>query len=235
MSRLCMFMGSVLLAAPLGAAEALERALPGATGFSLAALVLLVLAAVLLTSLGWALVLRRLRRQLAVSAQTDALTGLANRAALDARFAICHEQAQRYARPFALMLLDIDHLRRVNEERGHQCGDKVLQQFSQLLQECIRGSDGLGRWGGEEFLLLCPETSLEQAVAFAERICARARGYAFASGQRQTLSAGVAELMPGDTLDALLQRAEAALTRAKQEGRDRVCFTANDELDGLPL
>ncbi|WP_371132370.1 GGDEF domain-containing protein [Pseudomonas sp.] len=196
---------------------------------------LLVLAVALLTSLFWGLKLRGLQRQLQVRAQTDALTGLATRVALDSRFAICHEQAQRYARPFTLILLDIDHFKRVNDELGHRLGDEVLREFGQLLQECIRGSDGLGRWGGEEFLLLCPETTLEQAVAFAERICARARTYKFASGRQQTLSGGVVELMPGDTLDALLQRAEAALAQAKNQGRDRVCFTANDELDDLPL
>lgn len=195
----------------------------------------LVVVAMLLTSLFWIARLRQLQRQLQVSAQTDALTGLATRVALDARFAICHEQAQRYARPLTLILLDIDHFKRVNDELGHRLGDQVLREFSQLLQECIRGSDGLGRWGGEEFLILCPETTLEQAVAFAERICARARTYRYASAQQQTLSGGVAELMPGDTLDALLQRAEAALAQAKAQGRDRVCFTANNELDDLPL
>lgn len=198
-------------------------------------LVGLVVMTVVLTSLFWSSKLRRLQHQLQVSAQTDALTGLATRVALDARFAICHEQAQRYARPLTLIMLDIDHFKRVNDTLGHRLGDEVLREFSQLLQECIRGSDGLGRWGGEEFLILCPETTLEQAVAFAERICARARTYPFASGQQQTLSGGVAELMPGDTLDALLQRAEAALAQAKAQGRDRVCFTANEELDDLPL
>jgi diguanylate cyclase (GGDEF)-like protein len=178
---------------------------------------------ILLTSLFWIAKLRRLNQQLQVKSQTDSLTGLANRAALDSRFAIAHEQAQRYGRPLSLIMLDIDHFKRVNDDLGHQVGDQVLREFSELLKACARGSDGLGRWGGEEFLLLCPETDLQQARAFAERICARARQQPFASGRPQTLSAGVAELVPGDTLDALLQRADAALYQAKHEGRDRVC------------
>lgn len=194
---------------------------------------LLLVLAVLLTSLFWAFKLRQLSTQLQAREQTDALTGLANRTALDSRFAICHEQAQRYARPFALILLDIDQFKRVNDELGHQLGDHVLQEFAQLIKDCIRGSDCLGRWGGEEFLILCPETTLEQAVAFAERIRVHTHKQQFASGRAQTLSAGVAELMPGDTLDALLQRAGAALAEAKVQGCDRVCFTANDELEDL--
>lgn len=178
---------------------------------------------ILLTSLFWVVKLRRLNHQLQIKSHTDSLTGLANRAALDSRFAIAHEQAQRYGRPLSLIMLDIDHFKRVNDDFGHQIGDRVLCEFTELLKRCARASDGLGRWGGEEFLLLCPETDLQQAVAFAERICARAREQAFASGRQQTLSAGVAELVPGDTLDALLQRADAALYQAKHEGRDRVC------------
>jgi diguanylate cyclase (GGDEF)-like protein len=217
------------------AGPALELSGADPVDYRLLGELLALLAVALLTSLFWGLKLRRLQHQLQVKAQTDALTGLANRTALDSRFAICHEQAQRYARPFALIMLDIDHFKRVNDELGHQLGDRLLQEFSQLLNACIRGSDCLGRWGGGEFLLLCPETTLAQAVAFAERMCAGARAYKFASGQQQTLSAGVAELMPGDTLDALLHRAEVALQQAKSQGRDRVRFTANQEMDDLPV
>ncbi len=231
--RLFIATGLLLQGAPAfaGAAAGLDGTEP--MDYRLLVEVLLVALAVLLTSLFWALKLRRLSGQLQARTQTDALTGLASRAALDSRFAICHEQAQRYARPFALILLDIDHFKRVNDELGHQLGDRVLQEFAQLLKDCIRGSDCLGRWGGEEFLILCPETTLEQAVAFAERIRVHAHKQQFSSQRPQTLSAGVAELMPGDTLDALLQRAGAALAEAKALGRDRVCFTANDELEDL--
>lgn len=220
--------GALAFAGAAGGADGAEP-----TTYRLIGELLLVVLAVLLTSLFWAFKLRRLSAQLQAREQIDALTGLASRAELDSRFAICHEQAQRYARPFALILLDIDQFKRVNDELGHQLGDRVLQEFAQLIKDCIRGSDCLGRWGGEEFLILCPETTLEQAVAFAERIRVHTHKQQFASKRAQTLSAGVAELMPGDTLDALLQRAGAALAEAKVQGRDRVCFTANDELEDL--
>lgn len=231
--RLLLVVGLLLQGALAFAGAAGELNTSAPVDYRLIGEVLLLVLAVLLTSLFWWRKLRRLRGQLQARSQTDALTGLANRAALDSRFAICHEQAQRYARPFALILLDIDHFKRVNDEQGHQLCDRVLQEFAQLIKDCIRGSDCLGRWGGEEFLILCPETTLEQAVAFAERIRVQAHKQQFASKRPQTLSAGVAELMPGDTLDALLQRAGTALDQAKTQGRDRVCFTANDELEDL--
>ncbi len=194
-----------------------------ATDYRLLVQVFVVFLVISLTSLFWVVKLRRVNRQLQVKSQTDALTGLANRAALDSRFAQFLEQARRYKRPLTVMMLDIDHFKRVNDELGHQCGDQVLREFAALLRSCARGSDCLGRWGGEEFLLLCPETSRDQAVLFAERICARSRSHVFATNRSQTLSIGVAELGPDDTLDSLIQRADAGLYAAKRQGRDRVC------------
>ncbi len=108
-------------------------------------------------------------------------------------------------------------------------GDRVLKEFADLLAGSLRGADAVGRWGGEEFLVLCPETGGQQAVTFAERLCERSRAFAFSTGRMQTLSAGVAELNATDTVDSLLRRADAALYWAKHEGRDRVCFMASDE------
>ncbi len=190
--------------------------------------VVVVFSAMLLTSLFWIRRLRRLNDQLRIKSQTDSLTGLANRAALDRRFATALEQARRYRRPLSIVMLDIDHFKRINDDFGHQMGDRVLRDFAALLDDCLRGSDAVGRWGGEEFLILCPETSGPQAVQFAERLCEQARAFPFATGISQTLSAGVAELSPSDTPDSLLRRADAALYRAKHEGRDRVCWLAAD-------
>jgi diguanylate cyclase (GGDEF)-like protein len=120
-------------------------------------------------------------------------------------------------------MLDIDYFKRINDEFGHQTGDRVLREVAGLLQSCLRGTDAVGRWGGEEFLVLCPETNGLQAESFAERICEQVRAFPFSSGQPQSVSAGVAELSPADTADSLLRRADAALYRAKRGGRDRVC------------
>jgi len=198
------------------------------TDYRLLMQVVVVFSAMLLTSLFWIRRLRRLNDQLRIKSQTDSLTGLANRAALDRRFATALEQARRYRRPLSIVMLDIDHFKRINDDFGHQMGDRVLRDFAALLDDCLRGSDAVGRWGGEEFLILCPETSGPQAVQFAERLCEQARAFPFATGVSQTLSAGVAELSPSDTPDSLLRRADAALYRAKHEGRDRVCWLAAD-------
>ncbi|MCQ4296862.1 diguanylate cyclase [Pseudomonas stutzeri] len=203
--------------------------LQSGTDYRLILQIVVAFSVMLLTSLFWIGRLRRLNEQLQVKSQTDALTGLANRAALDRRFAKALEQARRYHRPFSVVMLDIDHFKRINDEFGHQMGDRVLKQFAGLLQSCLRGSDAVGRWGGEEFLVLCPETSGQQAVLFAERLCEQARTFPFSTVRAQTLSAGVAELNATDTVDSLLRRADASLYRAKHEGRDRVCWKAPDE------
>ncbi|MBK3869463.1 diguanylate cyclase [Pseudomonas stutzeri] len=197
--------------------------LESGTDYRLLVQLVVLFSVILLTSLFWIGRLRRLNEQLQIKSQTDPLTGLANRAALDGRFAIALDQALRYHRPLSIVMLDVDHFKRINDEFGHQLGDRVLVQFAELLVGCLRGADVVGRWGGEEFLVLCPETSGQQALVFAERLCEQAREFPFATGQRQTLSAGVAELNATDTLDSLLRRADAALYRAKHEGRDRVC------------
>jgi len=195
-----------------------------ATDYRLVVQMVVVFSVVLLTSLFWIGRLRRLNEQLQIKSQTDSLTGLANRSALDGRFAVALEQARRYHRPLSIVMLDIDHFKRINDEFGHQMGDRVLREIAGLLQSCLRGTDAVGRWGGEEFLVLCPETNGLQAEVFAERICEQVRAFPFSTGQRQSLSAGVAELIPADTTDSLLRRADAALYRAKRGGRDRVCL-----------
>ena len=200
------------------------------TDYRLVVQIVVVFSVMLLTSLFWIRRLRRLNEQLQVKSHTDALTGLANRAALDRQFARALEQARRYHRPLSIVMLDIDHFKRINDECGHQIGDHVLKQFADLLKGCLRGSDAVGRWGGEEFLVLCPETGGQQAVTFAERLCEQSRTYPFSTGRAQTLSAGVAELNATDTVDSLLRRADAALYRAKHEGRDRVCWTPSEAL-----
>ncbi|MFG0805823.1 diguanylate cyclase domain-containing protein [Pseudomonas fluvialis] len=194
------------------------------TNYRLAVQVALVFALVLLSNLFWIRRLRRLNRRLQHKSSTDVLTGLANRSELNRRSQICFEQAQRHARPLALIMLDLDHFKQVNDQLGHLVGDRVLRELAALLQGCVRLGDCLGRWGGEEFLLVCPETSGPQAQQLAERIVAQVRHHGFSSGRQHCLSAGVAECVAGESLDSLLQRADEALYQAKSSGRDRVCY-----------
>lgn len=186
-------------------------------------------AAGLLLALGavlyWTLRLRALNRELKRLAQTDMLTGLYNRTKLDELLRHEFERARRYGRPLALVLLDIDRFKTVNDELGHLMGDKVLQAIARTALENIRLTDRLGRWGGEEFLVICPETTLAEALVAAERIRLGVAAAAFPSGRKHSLSAGVAALTPEDSVDSLLQRADTALYQAKNSGRDRVCVS----------
>ncbi|WP_375056040.1 diguanylate cyclase [Zobellella sp. DQSA1] len=186
------------------------------------------LTAVLATSLFWMRRLNGLNRRLKILAQTDQLTGLPNRHALNGIFHKELNLAQRYQRPLAVIMLDLDHFKHINDEQGHLTGDKVLVDFSLLLQHNLREADSLCRWGGEEFMLLCPETDADQALELTGRLLTAARGHAFPGSSRVTVSAGVSTATPTDSVETLVQRADAALYQAKAEGRDRACLAVHD-------
>ena len=184
----------------------------------------------------------RLRAELEHLANHDGLTGaLTRRALLDA---CTHEfgRWQRYGHGFALLMLDVDHFKQINDQHGHAAGDRVLVQVVASLGHALRTVDRLGRYGGEEFLVLLPETSVEGARLAAERMRLAVAGRAAAHGLPAcTISAGVASVQPGDTaLDAVLARADAALYRAKRQGRNRVAVDGDrspgpGEASALPV
>ena len=183
-----------------------------------------VLIAVVATSLVWMRRLKALNRRLQRLSVTDALTGLFNRTGLSASFPLDIERAQRYRRPLSIVLLDLDHFKIVNDEFGHLVGDKVLVEFANLIRATVRQVDAIYRWGGEEFLIICPETPPEQVRNLTERILDGVRRYHFPTRRTMTVSAGVAHLGVGDTMTSLLQRADEALYQAKTTGRDRICL-----------
>ncbi len=168
---------------------------------------------------------------------TDPLTGIANRRFFERRLGEEVERWLRRREPLAYMLVDIDHFKRVNDSYGHQVGDQVLQQVAELLGRDLRGVDLLARFGGEEFMLLLPNTTRAQATAIAERLCRNVERHPFvASGVQNltvTVSIGVAclENEPAD-LPApgarLFKQADAALYAAKQAGRNRVTVAPSD-------
>lgn len=201
------------------------------TDYTLAIWLGIVLAAILVTSLAWMARLRKLNRQLRSMAETDLLTGLPNRHAIDSSFALDILRAQRYCRPLSVILLDIDFFKLVNDDLGHVMGDKVLVEFARLLRDGLRNVDSGCRWGGEEFLVICHETTLEQAATLAERTLQRVREHGFPCRRPLTASAGVATVMPGDTVVALVQRADDALYDAKHSGRDRVALNLAAQAD----
>jgi diguanylate cyclase (GGDEF)-like protein len=169
----------------------------------------------------------RRRRQLERNAYVDALTGCCNRRWLDERLPrLVHRFAVASA-PLSLLVLDVDHFKRFNDDYGHPAGDQVLASVGQTLIAALRPTDMAVRYGGEEYVVLLPETPLAGARIAAERLRARvaATGVTAPDGRALppvTISIGVAELQPRDTAEVLLARADRALYRAKQGGRNRV-------------
>jgi diguanylate cyclase (GGDEF)-like protein len=164
-------------------------------------------------------------RRLREIANTDELTGVRSRRRLLEIGEREVERALRYGRPLALLALDIDHFKRINDGYGHAVGDEVLRELTRELQSRLRQGDRLGRMGGEEFEILLPETGLPEAVRTAEKLRAgiSASEIETSAGRlRITVSFGVAALGPGEGLDQALRRADKALYKAKQAGRNRV-------------
>lgn len=159
-------------------------------------------------------------------ARTDSLTGLANRHA--AGEALQREMARfrRYATTVSVVLLDVDHFKEINDTHGHQVGDQVLVRLAALLTAGSRDSDIVGRWGGEEFVLICPETTVDGATRLAEHLRQAVAADRVDGLPPLTVSLGVAEGQEGDDDDSLLARADKALYEAKRTGRDRVCLAA---------
>lgn len=164
-------------------------------------------------------------RSLGQQAMTDPLTGLHNRR--HGEEAIAHEldRSSRSGDPFGVLMVDVDHFKAINDERGHEVGDRVLQALSRRFQECLRPYDVLVRWGGEEFLVLLPGAGLADAVGVAERLRRHVGSLTLAeeSGLRITASFGVACAdSPLATRDLLIKAADRALYQAKASGRNRV-------------
>ncbi len=161
-------------------------------------------------------------------AHTDPLTQILNRRALTERITAEMERALRYDATLALLMIDLDHFKRVNDTFGHLVGDDVLRDVAQLLTETIRGNDIVARYGGEEFLVLLPETDDAGAESFAERIRVAVEAHEFNSAAegsvlRLTASIGVAVFPAAriESVEDLFARADAALYRAKADGRNR--------------
>jgi two-component system cell cycle response regulator len=163
---------------------------------------------------------------------TDALTGLHNRRYMESHLATLVEQAASRGKPLSLLVLDIDYFKAINDTYGHDAGDDVLREFATRVRKSIRGIDLACRYGGEEFVIVMPETDMAVATVVAERLRRRIAGEPFliAGGERKidvTISIGIAALgSPDDNAASLLKRADQALYRAKRDGRNRVAADA---------
>ncbi|MGA8897925.1 MAG: diguanylate cyclase [Bradyrhizobium sp.] len=174
------------------------------------------------------LALREANKRIEQLAELDDLTGSFNRRCIMRFLDDEVARADRVNAPCSIALIDLDWFKRINDTYGHPTGDEVLRTFAITVFANIRGVDRFGRYGGEEFLLVLPDTALETAARMLERlrtIVADLDWSAFALGMQVTVSAGVATLNPNETSDTFLARADSALYKAKAQGRNRIVST----------
>jgi diguanylate cyclase (GGDEF)-like protein len=166
--------------------------------------------------------LQELARKMEFQATTDTLTGLFNRLKFNQALAAEIQRSKRYQTGFSLVLFDIDHFKYVNDVHGHQVGDSVLIQISQIVAEQIRTTDLLARWGGEEFVILAAGSDRQMAQQAAEKLRIAIGQFMFAGVGAVTCSFGIAEYVDRDTAETLISRSDSALYQAKRMGRNRV-------------
>ncbi|KAB7624293.1 GGDEF domain-containing protein [Alkalilimnicola sp. S0819] len=162
------------------------------------------------------------RQELRRMALMDPLTGVANRRALENRLRAAHASARRYGHRHSLLLIDLDRFKAVNDELGHSAGDKLLVCMGRLIGARVRAADMLFRYGGEEFVVLAPNTHAGAARVLAESLCDAVREAEWLGTRALTVSIGVAELGDEESVAQWVDRADAALYRAKHQGRNRV-------------
>lgn len=163
-----------------------------------------------------------LNNELKILSITDSLTKIYNRRYLDKRLREGIQLAKRYKTPFSLILMDIDDFKIINDTYGHDRGDKVLQKVVEILSGSSRATDIVGRWGGEEFLIICPHSTLESARVVAQKMCQALQQEAYGIDMPVTGSFGIVEYAENDDSDTIIKRVDKALYRAKDEGKNRV-------------
>jgi PAS domain S-box/diguanylate cyclase (GGDEF) domain len=173
--------------------------------------------------------LQNAHKELEKLALTDELTGLSNRRHFMQQLGNEHQRALRYTHPASLAILDLDHFKKVNDQFGHAAGDDVLRHFSGVLRQSLRKQDSIGRLGGEEFALLLPETTQEEAVVLLQRIRKTLSSVPLqeiTAGFLYTFSAGLTELKLNSPLNCKdwMHVTDQALYQAKRAGRDQVCI-----------
>jgi diguanylate cyclase (GGDEF)-like protein len=163
-------------------------------------------------------------RSLELASRIDGMTGLANRRDIMEKIDREATRSQRHQHPFTIILINIDKFRQVNETYGYNAGDDVLVEVSRVLRGCVRNEDICARWGGEEFLMLLPETGAEASLSVANKVLEATSMTEFKAnkpGIRLTVSIGICEHDPTQSVQECISRANQALTMAKQGGRNR--------------
>jgi diguanylate cyclase (GGDEF)-like protein len=199
-----------------------------ATDYTLLIQILLGLAVLFVFFLYHHLQLRQYNILLQQLSTTDALTNVGNRAKLDEVLNKMLLLAKRYQQSFSIMLVDVDHFKEINDQYGHLVGDVVLQDIAQLLEENIRTVDTIGRWGGEEFLIICPEQTAESSHLLAEKLRILITEYPFAHIDKLSCSFGISSYQTNDSSHQLIKRADIALYQAKKQGRNCVVLAETE-------
>jgi diguanylate cyclase (GGDEF)-like protein/PAS domain S-box-containing protein len=161
------------------------------------------------------------KKELEKMAQIDKLTNIYNRRMLDDFLRIEVDIADRHKENLSLIIIDIDYFKTVNDTFGHLMGDYILTQISKIILENIRNSDIFGRYGGEEFLIICRKTNKENAFTLAEKLRILIKDFKFNEIGHKTISLGISDFQKGDTVETLLKKADSALYEAKNSGRDK--------------
>jgi len=184
---------------------------------------------ILLMSIGWVMRLKKeikrrkvLENELEKLATTDKLTSIYNRYKIDLSLDEQIEIAKRYNRALSIIFFDIDFFKKINDIYGHKIGDNVLKELAKLISNHLRKSDIFGRWGGEEFLIILPETPKKEAIKLAEKLRNYIQNHKFGKIDKLTCSFGVTTLKVGDTSETIISRVDQKLYKAKQNGRNRV-------------
>jgi len=168
--------------------------------------------------------LKRYNAKLLELSITDKLTGIYNRMKIDERLSEEQKKVNRYTNYYcSVMMIDIDYFKTVNDTYGHQCGDDVLKQLANLMRQSFRETDVFGRWGGEEFLVIFPNTTMEDAYAAAEKFRCNVEENIRSMDKPVTVSIGLGRFLSAESVDTMLSRIDTALYDAKEQGRNRIC------------
>lgn len=165
---------------------------------------------------------KKLERELIIAATVDKLTQIYNRRKLEEIIQAEIERARRYNTPLTLIMIDLDDFKMINDTHGHQVGDNVLKTVAGILRTNIRTTDSVGRWGGEEFMIVVPATAIDNARGLAEKIRHIIAMHRYDHDSSITISLGLAQMFRDDTFDVFINRADDALYRAKNRGKNRV-------------
>ncbi|MGD9970572.1 MAG: ABC transporter substrate-binding protein [Sulfuricurvum sp.] len=165
----------------------------------------------------------RYNQKLLRLATTDPLTQIANRIRLNEKLTSCHQASNRSGHNYSVIILDLDHFKQINDQYGHLSGDGVLKTIANVLEHSVRQTDLVGRWGGEEFMIICPETDLSGAKHVARKVQSMILRAKFGPVHTVSASFGISESRSDDRVEDVVSRADEALYRAKNEGRNRIC------------